>query len=140
MKLRSLPITLALGALFCAGLSMHTASAEDPKPCLRPDAEGLHSRTRSALLVTTRCNAMFAYPGVREAALSDPRRCAQRSGPAEHLHDPVHVPARRNAPRVRAHALGLEHAHMSLEIRLEARVGDDLGAGHHLPTVDLHAP
>jgi len=33
MKLRTLPLSLAISAIFCAGLSLGTASAEDPKPC-----------------------------------------------------------------------------------------------------------
>jgi hypothetical protein len=33
MKLRTLPISIAIAALFCTGLAMGTAGAEDPVPC-----------------------------------------------------------------------------------------------------------
>jgi hypothetical protein len=35
MKLRKLPLSLALGALFCAGLTLSTANADGPKPCIK---------------------------------------------------------------------------------------------------------
>jgi hypothetical protein len=33
MKLRTLPVSLAIAALFCTGLVIGNADAEDPKPC-----------------------------------------------------------------------------------------------------------
>lgn len=33
MKLRTLPVSLAIATLFCTGLVIGNADAEDPKPC-----------------------------------------------------------------------------------------------------------